>query len=144
MNIKRMWIAILSGAALTTLVSNLPIIGFVNILCFAGFWASAIFAVWLYNRLNGAVTVRDGVRIGLLTGLFAGLLGFALSFLDLAGLQRMIANIEEFIPADAAKGEEIPAWGAIVFNLAGVLMNLIFGTIGGLIGGAIFQPRQKV
>ena len=142
MNTKSMWISVLSGAVLTTLVSNLPFIGFVNILCFAGFWASAIFAVWLYRRLSGVVTVRDGLRIGLLTGLIAGLLGFALSFLNLAGLQGLVASIEQFIPADAAKGEELPAWGAIVFNLAGVLMNLLFGTIGGWIGGTIFQPKK--
>jgi hypothetical protein len=144
MNTKNMWIAVLSGAALTTLASNLPFVGFINCLLFAGFWGSAIFAVWLYRRLGGSVTVSAGLRIGLWTGLFAGLLGFALSFLGLAGLQGLVASIEKFIPADAAKGEEIPAWGAIAFNLAGVLMNLLFGTIGGWIGGAIFQPRQKV
>ena len=41
-----------------------------------GFWGSAIFAVWLYRRLTGAVTIRQAVNIGLLTGLLAGLLGF--------------------------------------------------------------------
>ena len=143
MNTKNLWIAVLSGAVLTTLVSNLPFIGFINILCFAGFWGSAIFAVWLYRRLGEPVTVSSGVRIGLLTGACAGVLGFGLSFLDLAGWQGMVAGIEQFIPADAAKGEEIPTWGVIAFNLAGVLMNLLFGTIGGWIGGVIFQLRQK-
>lgn len=143
MNTKHFWVAVLSGAVLTTLVSNLPFIGLINILCFAGFWGSAIFAVWLYRRLSGTVSMKDGLRIGLLTGLCAGILGFALSFLDLAGLQGMVATIKQFIPADAAIGEDIPAWGAIAFNLAGVLTNLFFGTIGGWIGGTIFQPKQK-
>ena len=143
MNTKNMWIAVLSGAVLTTLVSNLPFISFINCLLFAGFWGSAVLAVWLYRLSGGAVSVGLGVRIGLLTGLFAGLLGFALSFLDLAGLQGLVASIEQFIPADAARGEEIPAWGAIAFNLLGVLINVIFGTIGGWIGGTIFHPRQK-
>ena len=142
MNTRNFWIAVLSGAVLTTLVSNLPFIGFINCLLFAGFWGSAIFAVWLYRRLGGSVTVSAGLRIGALTGLFAGLFGFALSFLDLAGLQGLVAGIERFIPADAAKGEEIPAWGAMAFNLAGVLMNLLFGTIGGWIGAALFRPKQ--
>lgn len=143
MNTKYLCIAVLSGAVLTTLISNLPFIGFINVLCFAGFWGSAIFAVWLYRRLSGSITLKDSLRIGLLTGLCAGVLGFTLSFFNLAGLQGLVASIEQFIPADAASGEEIPAWGAIVFNIAGVLMNLFFGVIGGWIGGTIFQPKQN-
>ena len=143
MNAKNLWIAVLGSAVLTTLVSNLPFVGLVNLLCFAGFWGSAIFAVWLYRRLNGTVTVGDGLRIGALTGLFAGMLGFGLSFLGLAGLQGFTNGIEQFIPADASTGEEIPAWGALAFNLAGVLFNVIFGTIGGWIGGAIFRTDRQ-
>jgi hypothetical protein len=143
MNTKNLWMAVLSGAVLTTLVSNLPFIDLVNLLCFAGFWASAIFAVWLYRRLDGSVTVSQGLRIGALTGLCAGILGFGLSFLGLAGLQGLINGVQQFVPADAAPGDvDIPGWGAIVFNLVGVLFNVIFGTIGGWIGGALFRTDR--
>ncbi len=84
MNTKNLWIASLSGAILSLLVSNLPYIGFVNCLLCGGFWGSALFAVWLYQRLSGTLTVRQGVKIGALTGLLAGLIGFALSFVGLA------------------------------------------------------------
>jgi hypothetical protein len=142
MNTKNLWIAVLSGAVLTTLVSNLPFVGLVNFLCFAGFWASAIFAVWLYRRLNGTLTAGEAFRVGALTGLFAGLLGFVLSFLGVAGLQGLVNGIEQFIPADASTGEEIPAWGALAFNLIGVLFNVIFGAFGGWIGGALFRSDR--
>lgn len=142
MNTRNLWIAVLSGAVLTTLVSNIPIIGFINCLLFAGFWGSAIFTVWLYRRLSGSVTMKQAVLIGLLTGVCAGALGFALSFLNLAGLQGLVSSIEQFIPADAAKGEPIPTWGAIVFNLLGVLTNVVFGLIGGWIGGAFFHTDR--
>ncbi len=89
MNTRNLWIASLSGAVLTTLVSNLPFIGFVNCLICGGFWGSAIFAVWLYRRLSGAVTIRQGVKIGLLTGLLAGLLGFRLEFYRPVGGARL-------------------------------------------------------
>jgi hypothetical protein len=145
MNTRNLWIAALSGAVLTTLVSNLPFVDLVNFLCFAGFWASAIFAVWLYRRLNGSLTAGEAVRLGLLTGLFAGILGFALSFLGVAGLQGLVNGIEQFIPADASTGEEIPAWGVLAFNLFGVVFNVVFGIIGGWIGGALFRSdRQAV
>lgn len=144
MNTRNMWIACLSGAALTTLVSNLPIVGLVNCLLCAGFWGSAIFAVWLYRRLSGTPAVRQAVGIGALTGLLAGLLGFLLSFAGLAGAQGFLTTYGRLMSPDALKGmEDIPAWGGLVFNLFGVLFNVGFGALGGLIGGAIFNRSVK-
>jgi hypothetical protein len=139
MNTKNMWIAVFSGAALTTLVSNVPFVEMVNILCFAGFWGGAIFAVWFYRRLSGELTTRQGVRIGLLTGLFAGVLGFVLSFLGVSGLQGLVNELGAMAPSE---GDSIPLWGAIVFNILGVVFNILFGTIGGWIGSAIFRTDR--
>jgi hypothetical protein len=144
MNTKNLWIATLSGAVLTTLVSNLPLIGFVNCLLCAGFWGSAIFAVWLYRRLNGTLTVGQGVRIGALTGLLAGVLGLILSLVGLAGAQGFLNGARQFLPADATQGmNDIPAWGGWIFNLLGVIFNVGFGAMGGWIGGAILDPNRK-
>jgi hypothetical protein len=145
MNKKNLWIAVLSGAVLTTLVSNVPFIDLVNFLCFMGFWGSAIFTIWLYRRLSGTVTVGQAVRIGALTGLCAGALGFALSFLGLAGIQGTMNELSAIIPADAAQGMgDIPLWGMLVFNLLGVITNVICGTIGGWLGGVIFRTDRPV
>jgi hypothetical protein len=144
MNSRNLWIAAVSGAALTTLVSNLPFIGFINCLLCGGFWGSAIFAVWLYRRLNGSLTSSQAIKIGALTGLLAGLLGFALSFAGLAGAQGFLNSAREFLPADATQDmDDIPAWGALVFNLLGVTFNVVFGVLGGWIGGALFDPNRK-
>jgi hypothetical protein len=144
MNKRNLWIASLIGAVLTTLVSNLPLIGFVNCLLCGGFWGSAIFAVWLYRRLSGSLTVRQGVNIGVLTGLLAGLLGFSLSFAGLAGAQGFLNGARQFLPADATQGmTDLPAWGNMIFNLFGVLFNVGFGALGGWIGGSIFNPKVK-
>ena len=144
MKTKNLWIATLSGAVLTTLVSNLPLIGFVNCLLCAGFWGSANFAVWLYRRLNGTLTVGQGVRIGALTGLLAGVLGLILSLVGLAGAQGFLNGARQFLPADATQGmNDIPAWGGWIFNLLGVIFNVVFGAMGGWIGGAILDPNRK-
>ena len=144
MNTRNLWIACLSGAVLTTLVSNLPIIGLVNCLLCAGFWGSAIFAVWLYRRLSGTPTTRQSVQIGVLTGLLAGLLGFALSFAGLSGAQGFLNTYGRLASPDAFKGmEDLPAWAGIVFNLMGVVFNVGFGALGGLIGGALFNRSSK-
>lgn len=149
MNSKFLWIASLSGAVVTTLVSNLPVLGLVNCLLCAGFWGSAIFAVWLYRRLSGGLTIRQGVGIGALTGACAGLLGFLLSFIGLAGAGGLSKAFGSVLPTDAVQGMDsmISTLGGIAFNLLGVLFNVIFGTIGGWIGGAIFKtavtPEKK-
>jgi hypothetical protein len=145
MNTRNLWIASLSGAALTTLVSNLPILGFVNCLLCAGFWGSAIFAAWLYRRLEGTLTPRQGVKLGLLTGLLAGLLGFALSFAGLAGAQGFLNGVQQFLPSDATQGmNAIPAWGGYIFNVLGVLFNVGFGALGGWIGAIMLNPARKI
>ena len=143
MNTRYLWISALSGAVLTTLVSNLPFIDLVNILCFAGFWASAIFTVWLYRRMSGFLTVGQGTAIGALTGICAGLLGFGLSYLGLAGFQGTANELAQVLsPQDMQDIMNVPAGTILGFNLAGVLTNIIFGTIGGWIGGAIFRTDR--
>ena len=100
-NTKNLWIVSMSGAVLSLVISNLPYLGFVNCLLCGGFWGSAIFAVWLYKRLSGNLSIRQGVNIGALTGLLAGLVGFALSFVGLAGAQGILNSARQFLPADA-------------------------------------------
>ncbi len=141
MNSKTLWIACLSGAAVTTLFSNLPFIGIINCVVCAWFWAGSMFAVWLYQRLGGEMAaMRQGLTIGALTGLLAGILGFALSFAGLSGLQGMMQGL----PADVTSGmQDIPAWGVIVFNVMGVVFNIVFGTLGGWLAVTIFNRTRK-
>ena len=145
MNDKNLWLACLSGAVLTTVVSNVPYVDMVNFLCFAGFWGGAIFSVWLFRRLNGTLAARQGIRIGLLTGLLAGILGFTLSFLGVAGLQGTMNELANVVPAeDLQEAGDIPLWGVMIFNVCGVIFNIIFGMIGGWLGGIIFDPNRKI
>jgi hypothetical protein len=145
MNTKSLWIASAAGAVLTTLFSNLPFVGFVNCALCAWFWGGAIFAVRLYRRLGGTPTVRQSIAIGALTGLLAGAMGFALSFAGLAGMQGLLNNSEGLLPPDATKGmSDVPAWGALVFNIMGVLFNIGFGILGGWLGGVLLNRKPGV
>ena len=144
MNTKNLWIAGLGGAALSLLATNLPYVGFINCLLCAAFWGSAIFAVWLYRRLGGTLTVGEGVRIGALSGLLAGVIGFLLSFVGLAGVESLLSGFEQTLPPDAIGDiKDIPAWAGIVINLLGVLIEVIFGIVGGWIGGVIFRTDRE-
>jgi len=141
MNTKNLWIACLTGAGLTTLISNIPFVGLVNCALCAGFWGCAIFATWFYRRLSGTLTVRQGVVIGALTGLLAGIFGFLLSTIGLAGASGFLNSYGHYLTGDAGQGitDSLSGLSELGFNLIGVLCNLVFGTVGGFIGGSIFK-----
>ena len=142
MNTRNLWIAAAGGALLTTLVSNVPVVAFINLLLCAGFWGGAVFAVWLYRRLTGSLTAGQGIGIGALTGLLAGVLGFSISFLGLAGLQGLVNEIRLFAGPENAGSLEYSITEAISFNTAGVMVNILCGTIGGMIGGVLLRTDR--
>ena len=143
MKTRNFWIATLGGAILSLLATNLPYIGLVNCVLCSAFWGSAVFSTWLYRRLSGNLTISDGLRIGAMTGLFAGVIGLLLSFFGAAGLQWLLKDVYTVLPIDTQKSvTEIPAPGWFIINLIGVLGEVVFGVIGGWIGTAIFRTDR--
>ena len=118
----------------------MPILSLVNCLLCVSFWGSAVFAVWLYQRMTGSVTLGQAVAIGTLAGFWAGLFGFLLSFFGLAGASALLNSFKSFLPADASF--QMPATSGMPFTLGSVCADIVFGTIGGLIGGLIFRNRK--
>jgi hypothetical protein len=141
MNTKNLLISSLVGGLVITVLANVPILNFVNCLLCAGFWGGAVLAVWLYRRQSGSMTLGQAVGVGALSGLFAGVIGFLLSFTGLTGAQALLDSYAQFAPPDAELMTPLSGVGAIAINFMGVLTNIVFGAIGGLIGGAIFKTR---
>jgi hypothetical protein len=140
MDTKNLTIAVLIGAAASVIFANVPVLNLANCLLCAPFWASAILAVWIYKRQTGAVTLANAVVIGIGVGLVAGVIGFLLSFVGWAGGAALVNSYKAFLPADS--GVQIPAEAPdILINLCGVLVEIVFGAIGGLIGGAVFRTK---
>jgi hypothetical protein len=146
MNIRNLLIASLTGAVVSTVLSNTPYLNIVNCLLCAGFWGGAIFAVWLYKRLTGTLTLVQGVAVGALSAVFAGVMGLLLSLAGLAGLGALVNSYSMGAPVEIPPDVQPFLTGGLswVFNLIGVLIQIVFGVIGGLIGGAIFQTRTPV
>jgi len=141
---KNIVIAVLVGGVVNVILSNVPYLNLVNCLLCAGFWVGAILAVWLYKRLSGTVTLQQGVMIGALTGLVAGVIGFGLSFAGLAGATALAQSFGRFIPQEGDMDlEALSGPVEIILNLVGIVVNVVLGVVGGLIGGAIFRPRAK-
>jgi hypothetical protein len=144
MNIKILLIASLMGGSISIVLVNAPFVNLINLLLCAGFWIGPIVAVWLYRRLDGALTLRDAVITGILAGAWHGLFGLVLSPLGLAGAGSLLNEVRSFVSAQDLPSVEtsLTGVGGMMFNLAGVAFDVAFGFLGGLIGGAMFQTHR--
>src|SRR5512133_1392391 len=143
MNTKNLVIASLAGGLISLVLVNTPFVNLINMLVCAGFWVGPIFAVWLYRRLGGTLTFRDAVLTGVLAGAWHGLFGLALSPLGLAGAGGLLNDVRPFMSGqDWANLEtSLTGIGGMMFNLFGVVVDIVFGLVGGSIGGALFGLR---
>lgn len=144
MNTKHLLVASLAGGLISIVLVNTPFVNLVNLLICAGFWIGPIVAVWLYRRLDGVVTLRQAMLIGLLAGVWHGLCGLALSPLGFAGAGGLFSQLRPFMSAQDLPDVEtaLAGVGGMLFNLIGVVIDMVFGFLGGLVGGAIFGARR--
>ena len=144
MNTKPLLTASLVGGLISLLLVNAPFVSLINLLLCAGFWIGPIVAVWLYRRLDGTLTIREALFTGILAGAWHGLFGLLLSPLGLAGAGGLLSALRPFMSAQDLPDLEnaLTGMGGMMFNLVGVGIDIVFGFIGGLIGGAIFSPRR--
>jgi hypothetical protein len=144
MNTKYLLTATLTGGLISIVLVNTPFVNLINLLICAGFWIGPIVAVWLYRRLDGVITLRQALLIGVLAGAWHGLFGLLLSPLGLAGAGGLLSELRLFMSAQDLPDLEtaLTGVGGFLFNLGGIFIDLVFGFIGGLIGGAIFGPRR--
>jgi hypothetical protein len=144
MNTKHLLIASLAGGLLSTVLANTPFVNLINVLLCVGFWVGPIVAVWLYKRLDGALTLRQALITGLLAGAWHALFGMLLSPLGLAGAGSLLNDLRPFMSAQDLPDVEstLSGVGGMLFNLFGGLIDIVFGLLGGLIGGKIFASRR--
>ena len=144
MNTKNLIISSLIGGIVIAALANIPVIQLINCLLCTGYWIGSILAVWLYKRFQGSLTLGQGVAIGALAGVWSGLINFILGLISAAGIATIISAVDQVIPAETLdlQGNFIGQM-AILVNVFLVFFNIFLGTIGGLIGGAIFQTKPE-
>lgn len=145
MNVKHLLAASLAGGLISAALVNIPFVNLINLLICAGFWIGPLVAVWLYQRLNGPVSMAQAITVGLLAGVWHGLFGLLLSPLGLAGAGGLLKDLQPILSAQDLGDLEstLTGFGGLLFNLLGVGFDLVFGLLGGLLGGAIFRNNRK-
>lgn len=146
MNTKHLLTASLVGGLVSLALVNAPFVNLINLLVCAGFWIGPIVAVWLYRRLDGMVTLRHAIVIGMVAGAWHALFGLLLSLVGLAGASGLFNELRPFLsPQDLPDLETaLTGVGGLFFNLFGIVVDVAFGFIGGLVGGAFFGARRVI
>ncbi len=153
----------LYGGIIIGVLTGVPYLNFVNCCCCAGLLAGGILSVFFYkNDLTPdmpPLESSDGLRLGALAGAIGGVIGTALGQIiqGVAGmdskeeLNRAIEEIGGQSGTDAvvALMETISSFmDSPLFILASLVFSVffctVFGLLGGLIGYAIFKPRQTM
>ena len=146
MNTKHVLTASLAGGLISLRLVNTPFLNLINLLVCAGFWIGPMVAVWLYRRLAGGITLRDALIIGVLAGAWHGVIGMAFSPLGLAGAGGLLSAARQLLPPQDWPDVEpaLTGVGGLLFNLIGTAIDIAFGFVGGLVGGAIFRSDRAV
>lgn len=145
MNTKNILITGLVGAVITLALTNIPFLNLINCIICAGFWLGPIFAVWMYKRMTGTLSTREGIWVGVASGVIAGVIGLLLSFIGAAGAAGMINQINAALPAqDQISFGGVEGFvGNLVFTFFGMIFDIIVGAIGGWIGSLIFKIKPQ-
>ena len=150
----------LYGGVIMGVISGVPVLSLVNCLCCAGIMLGGFMAVFFYkNELkptSSPLTNGDGLGLGALAGVagavvtvvLTALFHFAFGMALGGGMQRLedlgIGN--QFPPETLRMIEGLMKEQSIlgitfVFHL---IIDPLFGLIGGLIGYAVFKPKTPV
>jgi len=145
MNTKNILLTGLVGAVITLVLTNTPFINLVNCLICAGFWIGPLFATWLYKRMSGSLSTKEGVWVGVAAGAIAGLIGFLLSFVGAAGFAGMLNQFNAVLPPEDQidMGGMESALVNVVGTTVGVLFDVIVGAIAGYIGALLFRDKVQ-
>jgi len=138
----------LSGGIAIGLISSVPVLNFLNCACCAGVMFGGALAVYLFRRQVGpSVTLyaRDGIELGLLAGIFGAVFTFLLTSIIGVGSMEFLKEfamytddpelerlMDEFNPLLMQRGFALVAFGV------SIVINTIFGLLGGLLGIAFF------
>lgn len=148
---------LLSGLAFGT-VAGLPVISLLNCLCCAPAWGAGLGAAFLYSRRSKDAGVPfsagQGAKAGALAGVFYALAATTIFLLLLAAMGggdafvEQMEDVRERVPGseealDRLQEFEQRGWLPAVMSVGAFLAHLgaglVFSTLGGLIGGAVFK-----
>ena len=148
----------LYGGLLLGVLSGLPVIGFGNCCCCLWVLAGGATAAYLLQANQPApISTGDGAAVGLLAGLVGFLVWQVLSLLTLPLTTGLRARLFSFVLSNArdlppdvvqalerANANEVTILGIILNAFVVLCIAVVFSTLGGLIGAAMFRKKIAI
>ena len=142
--------AALVGGVIFGIASGLPYIGAVNMVCCALYIGGGVLAAYLLTKdrpPQAGAPYRDGAVVGVLAGLFGGvatvITGFVARALGYDPAAEMAAMFQQFnVPMPEGIGADPSGGMQLIGSVVNIVMYVIFATIGGLVGVAIFHKKE--
>ncbi|MBN2414987.1 DUF4199 domain-containing protein [bacterium] len=150
----------LVGGGVMAILSTVPIISLGNCLCCLWILAGGALAAYMYSReLPGDVSISggDGAVTGLLAGIFGALFASILGYLfmsmgDAEILNRVFENVlrdrsdlspeVDELMRSLREGERLSPLYMVAGLFFSLIINAVFGTLGGLIGASMFKKKR--
>ena len=156
---------VLIGTAVMTLISVFPFLNLINLFCCAGiiiggFAGTAFYAKQL-EKSGGVIQFKDGMAIGLLSGLLTAIIVVVINTLitmissqnPVPEIYKMMDSMGIAIPPEAESflrkiSDEYSKNGfSITLTIVNFVMNLIFyplfGFVGGIIASSLFSRKRN-
>ena len=139
------------GGAIIGVTSAVPGLNFINCFCCAGVILGGFFAVFFYNKNLGdlELTYSDGALLGVLAGIFGLVIGAILNTIIGTSLEHVIEQIIQYAQDIPPEAEEFllklkeNSTQLFLLNLSfGLVINIIFGLVGGILGVAILGKKK--
>ncbi len=144
------------GGIVIGVIDGLPGLDLINCFCCAGVIGGGILAVYLYRRQVGDEVVignTDGIILGVLAGLIGAFIGSLLGALFGVAMLDMFKHIRPYIDDPEAMAffrnfqNNEKAWTWLFFATSfglSIIINSIFGLIGGLIGVSLWGTPKRI
>lgn len=150
----------LIGGAVIGVLSSTPIVSAGNCLCCMWVLLGGAAGAYLYKRQLPAkqeLTLGDGALIGLMSGVFGSLIGALISYFFMAVIGydptqsffRSFLEKAQDVPPEFRdmmekfmKGGEFNPIMVILGLFSSLILYSVFGSIGGLIGAALFGKKK--
>lgn len=153
----------LYGGLIIGVISGVPGLSLVNCCCCAGVLFGGMMAVFFYQKDlmpdMGPLTSADTLQLGALAGVFGALVGTVfhvvvmLAFGDVSNamLMEFMSNFRDKMPPGTWEEMEgklaantLTAAALFIQLISSLVLDAVFGLLGGLIGYAIWKPKPQV
>ncbi len=149
----------LYGGIIMGVISGIPFLNLLNCCCCAGVLLGGALAVFFYkNDLKEGMpplTSGDAIELGAIAGVIGAVIGSILTagFLAAVGnvsgeaIMGVLQGFKDRMPPGTLEQmeEKIREGGFSIFQLVmSLVIDTVFGLLGGLIGYAIFKPKPQM